>query len=112
DGGRAQEVEDRQLPAGVDGGGVALEAGLMGAARAHVAVALGDPAGGLAHLVQPPVRPVEVPLLGGKLGVGAALSDAAIGLLGHARLLWGDLAVYCPSARSTAGGRAEGGAGR
>src|SRR5438128_11276135 len=60
----------------------------------YLGIALGDPAGGLAHLVQASVGTIEVPLLGGELGVGAAFSDAAIGLVRHARLLRGDLAVY------------------
>ena len=92
--GRVPDVQGREPPAGVGGGGVTLEPGLVGAPPLHLGIALGDPAGGLAHLVQASVGTIEVPLLGGELGVGAAFSDAAIGLVRHARLLRGDLAVY------------------
>ena len=51
-------------------GDVALEAGLVGAARADVGVGRPDPLGGGSHRLQPGVRGVDVRLLGRELEFG------------------------------------------
>ena len=69
DQGRLADVEVGQAALGHVPGDVALEAGLVGAAGAHVGVGGPDPFGRGAHRLEPRVGRRDVGLLGGELRV-------------------------------------------
>ncbi len=76
--GRLADVEVGEPALGHVPGDVALEPGLVGAARAHVGVGGPDPFGGRAHRFEPRVGRRDVGLLGGQLRVDLVLQIAPL----------------------------------
>ena len=76
DQGRLADVEVGEAALGDVPGDVALEAGLVGAAGAHVGVRGPDPFGRGPHGLEPGVGRVDIGLFGGELGIGRAAGRA------------------------------------
>ena len=94
-------------------GDIALEPGLVGAARPHVGVRLAHPFGRVAHRLQPGVRGIDVGLLGCELRVGVRLVGQAIpsdsGAVGGIRGESSLVARRRPEVRTLAGHAHRGG---